>query len=86
MCQKRVLITEDNRINQTVLEYDLLLLHDFEEIEAFRNSRQLRKSGCLTVLASNGVEAITAVQKMNRSGDHFDAILMGTPCCKAMFR
>jgi len=59
-----VLITEDNQINQTVLD------------------RQLRKAGCLTTLANDGVEAIEAIRELHDSngegtvGNQFDVILM----------
>ncbi|KAF8324461.1 uncharacterized protein EI90DRAFT_3129926 [Cantharellus anzutake] len=59
----RVLITEDNQINQTVL------------------NRQLRRAGCLTTLASDGVEAIRAIKELYTAneegvGQQFDVILM----------
>ncbi|TDL18928.1 hypothetical protein BD410DRAFT_792720 [Rickenella mellea] len=62
--QLHILITEDNLINQTVL------------------NRQLRKAGCTTTLASNGLQAIdhirAAAKRSPGGGDPrgFDAILM----------
>ncbi|CAE6427632.1 unnamed protein product [Rhizoctonia solani] len=59
-----VLITEDNKINQTVL------------------ARQMKRAGFTTVLASNGLEAIQAIDKAQlQSGaesrpEAFDVVLM----------
>lgn len=49
------------------------------------HSRQLRKAGCLTTLANDGVEAIEAIRELHASngegtvGNQFDVILMGRP-------
>ncbi|KAF8603054.1 hypothetical protein BDV93DRAFT_178308 [Ceratobasidium sp. AG-I] len=61
-----ILITEDNQINQSVL------------------NRQLTKAGCITTLASNGLEAIERICSLAQHGDtrlapshhSFDVILM----------
>ncbi|KAG9096794.1 hypothetical protein FRC06_008307 [Ceratobasidium sp. 370] len=61
-----ILITEDNQINQSVL------------------NRQLTKAGCVTTLASNGLEAIERICSLAQHGDSrlpasrnsFDVILM----------
>ncbi|KAG8762529.1 hypothetical protein FRC11_009064, partial [Ceratobasidium sp. 423] len=59
-----VLITEDNKINQTVL------------------ARQMKRAGFTTVLASNGLEAIQAIDKAQPQGaaesrsETFDVVLM----------
>ncbi|KAG8767744.1 hypothetical protein FRC12_006069 [Ceratobasidium sp. 428] len=61
-----ILITEDNQINQSVL------------------NRQLAKAGCITTLASNGLEAIEHIRSLAQCGDSrlppshnsFDVILM----------
>ncbi|CUA71218.1 protein-histidine kinase [Rhizoctonia solani] len=61
-----ILITEDNQINQSVL------------------NRQLTKAGCITTLASNGLEAIERICSLAEHGDarlppthrSFDVILM----------
>ncbi|KAJ1305265.1 hypothetical protein OPQ81_000293 [Rhizoctonia solani] len=61
-----ILITEDNQINQSVL------------------NRQLTKAGCITTLASNGLEAIERICSLAQHGDarlppthrSFDIILM----------
>jgi CheY-like chemotaxis protein len=56
-----VLITEDNSINQTIL------------------NRQLKKAGCMTTLASNGLEALEEIKKLAKSETEprkFDVILM----------
>jgi len=57
----KVLITEDNLINQTVL------------------NRQLKKEGCETALASNGLQAIEQIKSRARRSpptEQFDVILM----------
>lgn len=43
------------------------------------DSRQLKKAGCQTSLASNGVEALDNIRRLREDGNAmFDVILMGT--------
>lgn len=68
------------QINQTVLK---LVQSSIEITQILTTkcvtSRQLKKAGCLTSLASNGVEALDNIRQLREDNNTmFDVILMGT--------
>lgn len=69
----RVLITEDNLINQRILKSVFIRHCGAFQTDADDLSRQLIKAGCETVLANNGLQAL---DRLTSAEKPFDAVLV----------